>query len=433
MFEDLIRGWDGEFVASRFDEPSSTWMFVGVHSTALGPGFGGTRMKVYPAPDDALADVLRLSSAMTFKNAMAGLPFGGGKSVLAVPAIPDGDARTELLERYADFVASLGGSYVTACDMNTTEADMDVVGERCPHVMGRSVAAGGSGTSAPDTAVGVYHGIRAGLARALGSDDPSGKTIVVEGAGAVGGPLCDLLADAGATLVVSDVVADRAKAVAVRVGAAIVEQHFEVNFCLLMFLIPDDFVRSTVREIAGSLVAAQAGLATIKSAVRVENDVALSAFFQSMRTYFSGKEKPSEPLVRLKVKELIVSILTSGRNPALAAYFRHLGEGTLPSVVESMEANFRFNLSLEEYARLCHRSLSSFKRDFQTSFQESPGKWLLQKRLDYSAALLRTSKMNVTEIAFESGFEDVSHFSRVFKDRFDVPPMTYRQAGPSTE
>jgi AraC-like DNA-binding protein len=212
-----------------------------------------------------------------------------------------------------------------------------------------------------------------------------------------------------------------------------VEQHFEMDFCLLMFFIPDDLVRGTVREIAGSLVAPPSGIATIKSAVRVENDVALSAFFQSMRTYFSGKEKPSELLVRLKVKELIVSILTSGRNPALAAYFRHLGDGTLPSVVEIMEANFRFNLSLEEYARLCHRSLSSFKRDFQSSFQESPGKWLLQKRLDYSAALLRTSKMNVTEIAFESGFEDVSHFSRVFKDRFDVTPLSYRQAGASAE
>jgi len=80
--------------------------------------------------------------------------------------------------------------------------------------------------------------------------------------------------------------------------------------------------------------------------VRVENDVALSAFFLSMRTYFSGREKPSEPLLRLKVKELIVSILTSGRNPALATYFRQLGQNTLPSVVEIMEANFRFNLSL---------------------------------------------------------------------------------------
>jgi AraC-like DNA-binding protein len=92
-----------------------------------------------------------------------------------------------------------------------------------------------------------------------------------------------------------------------------------------------------------------------------------------------------------------------------------------------MEANFRFNLSLEEYARLCHRSLSSFKRDFQANFQEAPGKWLLRKRLEYSAALLRTTRMNVTEIAFESGFEDVSHFSRVFKDRFQVSPIVYRQ------
>lgn len=211
-------------------------------------------------------------------------------------------------------------------------------------------------------------------------------------------------------------------------GAAIVEQHFEMDFCLLMFFIPDDLIRSTVREIAGSLAAAPAGIATIKSAARVENDAALSAFFNSMRTYFSEKEKPSDPLVRLKVKELIVSILTSGRNPALASYFRQLGEDTLPSVVEIMEANFRFNLSLEEYARMCHRSLSSFKRDFQTAFQEAPGKWLLRKRLDYSAALLGASKMNVTEIAFESGFEDVSHFSRVFKARFNTPPMSYRQA-----
>lgn len=213
-------------------------------------------------------------------------------------------------------------------------------------------------------------------------------------------------------------------------GAAIAEQHLEVDFCLLMFFIPDDFVRSTVREFAGNLAATPAGSAAIQSAMRVENDVALSAFFQSMRTYFSGKEKPSEPLLRVKLKELIVSILSSGRNPVLAAYFRRVGEGTLPSVAEIMETNFRFNLSLEEYARLCHRSLSSFKRDFQNHFQDAPGKWLLRKRLDYSAALLRTSRMNVTEIAFESGFEDVSHFSRVFKERFDLPPLSYRQAGP---
>ena len=213
----------------------------------------------------------------------------------------------------------------------------------------------------------------------------------------------------------------------VKKGATIVEQHFEKDVCMFTFFIPDALVRSTVREMGGGSGAKTSGVEPIKSAARVENDVGLSAFFQSMRTYFSGREKPSEPLVRLKLKELIVSVLTSGKNPALAAYFFQIGERDAPLVAEIMEANFRYNLSLEEYAKLCHRSLSSFKREFQNHFSESPGKWLLQKRLDHSAALLRGSKMNVTEVAFESGFEDVSHFSRVFKERFDASPVAYRQ------
>jgi AraC family transcriptional regulator, exoenzyme S synthesis regulatory protein ExsA len=212
----------------------------------------------------------------------------------------------------------------------------------------------------------------------------------------------------------------------VKKGATIVEQHFEADVCLLMFFIPDALMRSIVREMSGGL-SPRTAAAPIESVLRVENDTSLSAFFQSMRTYFSGREKPSEPLVRLKLKELIVSVLTSGRNAGLAAYFRRLSDSDAPPVAEIMEQNFRFNLSLEEYAKLCHRSLSSFKREFQAGFQEPPGKWLLAKRLDYAAALLRNSKMNVTEIAFESGFEDVSHFSRVFKERFQVPPVAYRQ------
>ena len=227
--------------------------------------------------------------------------------------------------------------------------------------------------------------------------------------------------------------ADPGDSVFFKKGAAIVEQHLEVEFCLLMFFIPDDLVRGTVREIAGSLGTAHSSGAPIQSAVRVVNDTALSAFFESMRTYFAGKERPSEPLLRLKLKELVISILSSGRNPALAAYFRSLGDSNAPSVAEIMETNFRFNLSLEEYARLCHRSLSSFKREFQAGFQTSPGKWLLGKRLDYAAALFRTSQRNVTEIAFDSGFEDVSHFSRAFKNRFGVPPMAYRQSPPAAD
>jgi len=222
MFEALLRDWDGEFVATRFDAETGAWLFVGVHSTVLGPGFGGTRMKVYGAPEDALGDVLRLSSAMTWKNALAGIDFGGGKSVLAVPGIPSDEDRRALLERYADLVASLGGSYVTACDMNTTERDMDIVGERCPHVMGRSVEAGGSGTSAPDTALGVFHGIRAAAAHAFGAPDLTGRTVAIQGAGAVGAPLAGLLAEAGASIAIADVDRERAAALASQVGATVV-------------------------------------------------------------------------------------------------------------------------------------------------------------------------------------------------------------------
>jgi leucine dehydrogenase len=211
VFESLLRDWDGEETVVRFDEPSGSWMFVGVHSTTLGPGMGGTRMKTYAEPADGLRDVLRLSSAMTSKMAMASVPLGGGKAVLAVPAIPLGQARRELMLRYGDLVESLHGTYVTACDMNTGPPDMDVIAERCSTVLGRTEANGGSGTSAPNTAVGVFHGIRAAVAHAFGSDELDGRTIAVQGVGAVGEPLSRMLAEAAARLTLADVDDVRAK------------------------------------------------------------------------------------------------------------------------------------------------------------------------------------------------------------------------------
>jgi leucine dehydrogenase len=214
VFEELIRTWDGEQVVVRFDEPSQTWMLVCVHSTTLGPGAGGTRMKVYPEPHEALRDGLRLSAAMTSKNAMAGLPLGGGKAVLAVPRVPTGSARRGLLLRYADLVESLHGTYWTACDMNTSSADMDVVGERCSTVFGRTEGAGGSGTSAPATAVGVFNGLRAAVAHAFGDSGLAGRTVAVQGVGAVGRPLAAALAEHGARLILTDVDEVRAKELA---------------------------------------------------------------------------------------------------------------------------------------------------------------------------------------------------------------------------
>ena len=230
MFEDLLRTWDGEEVCLRYDEPSGAWMFVCVHSTALGPGMGGTRMKVYPAPHDALRDGLRLAQAMTLKQAAANLPFGGGKAVLAVPAIPvpGSEARRALLLRYADLVEAMGGTYVTAADMNTGPFDLDVIGERTAHVMGRGPEHGGSGDSGPGTAVGVFHGIRAGVRHVFGDADLNGRTVVIQGVGSVGGRLAGLLRDAGATLILADVDEAQAAGLASELGATTVGVGTEI-------------------------------------------------------------------------------------------------------------------------------------------------------------------------------------------------------------
>lgn len=222
MFEDQLRAWDGEEVALRYDAPTDTWMFVCVQSTVLGPAAGGTRMKVYPAPDDALRDGLRLASAMTSKNAIAGLPLGGGKAVLAVHELPSGDARRALLLRYADLLDSLHGTYWTACDMNTSPSDMDVIAERCSYVFARTEANGGSGTSAPATADGVLLGIEASAARAFGSKALTGRTVAIQGVGAVGALLARQLTNAGARLVLADVDEVRAKELAAELGAEFV-------------------------------------------------------------------------------------------------------------------------------------------------------------------------------------------------------------------
>ena len=203
-FEHLLTGWDGQQVAVRYDAEFATWMFIGVHSTANGRSGGGTRMAVYAAPEDGLADALKLSAAMTRKMAVCNVSMGGGKAVLAVPSLPTGEARVELLHRYGDFIGSLGGLYATAPDVNTSERDMDTIGERTEHVFCRSVANGGSGSTAPATAVGVFHGIEASVHHAL-DRDLRGVRVLVQGLGAVGTLLSQHLAGVGAEVIVSDI------------------------------------------------------------------------------------------------------------------------------------------------------------------------------------------------------------------------------------
>jgi len=262
VFEDLLAGWDGEEIVTRYDRPTETWMFVGVHSTVLGPAMGGTRIKAYAAPGDGLGDVLRLSQAMTFKQAAARLPYGGGKAVLAVPSVPPpgSSARREILLRYAALVDSLHGTYVTAADMNTGAPDMDVIGERTKHVLGRSRDRGGSGDPAPGTALGVFHGIRSAWRHVTGSAELDGVVVLVQGVGSVGDRLADHLGEAGAHLLLADVDEGRAEKTAERLGGGIIPPDSVIGTACDVFapcaaggvLTPETIPRLACRVVAGA-------------------------------------------------------------------------------------------------------------------------------------------------------------------------------------
>ena len=197
--------FDGhELVVFGHDAPTGLRAIIAIHSSALGPAAGGCRMWAYPTTAEAVADVLRLSRGMSYKNAMAELPLGGGKAVIL------GDARTmksaALFEAFGRLVDSLCGRYITAEDVGTTTADMANVARATRYVSGLGAAPGeAGGDPAPKTALGVHLGIRAAVEFHLGRADLEGVRIAVQGVGGVGHHLCGLLAAEGAELFVADV------------------------------------------------------------------------------------------------------------------------------------------------------------------------------------------------------------------------------------
>jgi valine dehydrogenase (NAD+) len=185
------------------DPESGLRAVIAVYSTALGPALGGTRFFPYASEEAAVTDALALSRAMAYKNSLAGLDLGGGKAVII------GDPMTikteALLRAYGRFVQSLGGRYLTACDVGTYSADMDVVARECSFVTGRTVAHGGAGDSSVLTAYGVYEGMRASAEAVWGTPSLSGRTVGVAGVGKVGHHLVKHLVDEGARVIVTDV------------------------------------------------------------------------------------------------------------------------------------------------------------------------------------------------------------------------------------
>ncbi|HPF10610.1 MAG TPA: Glu/Leu/Phe/Val dehydrogenase dimerization domain-containing protein [Flavobacteriaceae bacterium] len=203
------------------DKDTGLRAIIGIHNTVLGPALGGTRMWQYASEWDALNDVLRLSRGMTYKSAITGLNLGGGKAVIL------GDAKTqktpELMLRFAHFVHSLGGKYITAEDVGMETADMDLVRSITPYVTGISESNGGAGNPSPITAYGVFMGMKAAAKYSFGSDVLEDKVVYVQGIGNVGEALVEHLTNEGAKVYIDDINRERLEWVRDKYHATIYE------------------------------------------------------------------------------------------------------------------------------------------------------------------------------------------------------------------
>ena len=201
----MVESWEHEEVVTRLGRRSGVPMTVAVHSRRLGPAAGGIRLRQYPTWQDGLADALRLARGMTYKNAVAGLPFGGGKTVIALPSPVTPTVRADALADAAELIESFGGTYLGGPDVGTTSEDMLYLRSFTSRVFCLPESAGGTGSSSGPTARGVLAAMRAGLSSVFGSPSVAGRRVVVVGMGSVGSLVARWLSADGASVVVADV------------------------------------------------------------------------------------------------------------------------------------------------------------------------------------------------------------------------------------
>lgn len=215
---DLLTPGGHEQVVWGHDHNCGLRSIVAIHSTALGPALGGVRLRPYPDEHAALVDVLRLSRGMTYKAAAAGLDLGGGKAVIL--GVPGTDERISQLKAFGRLVDSLGGHYVTAEDVGTNQADMDLIRTQTAHVTGVSEHLGGSGDPSPATALGVFHALGSVAENLWNGPSLDGRHVVVLGVGKVGSALVSRLVASGAKVSVADIDPWRVKAMIERHGVS---------------------------------------------------------------------------------------------------------------------------------------------------------------------------------------------------------------------
>lgn len=197
---------------------------------------------------------------------------------------------------------------------------------------------------------------------------------------------------------------------------------------VLAFYFKDNFVREVIEEYRQYLSLSNLPEPDAEMLMEIHTNETTQAFFYSILPYFSQTVPAPEGLLELKFKELLFNIFLDPENKSVLAYANSLMHISYPPIWQVMEKNFMFNLTVEQFARMSNRSVSVFKKDFFQHYQTTPGRWLTQKRLELAKSFLESDKKSVSEVAFSSGFENLSHFSRVFKEKYGVSPVKYKRA-----
>jgi AraC-like DNA-binding protein len=216
-------------------------------------------------------------------------------------------------------------------------------------------------------------------------------------------------------------------AVFVKKGACIIEKVHGEILCLMAFFLPDNYLRSFLTENPTILTKEKNNTSENEMVISLDVNDMMLAYYESVIPYFHTPVKPSEDLLELKFRELLFNIIGNPANSELTSFLHTFVSPQANNIQPVIEANYCYNLTLDAYARLCNRSLSSFKRDFYNVYGDSPASWLLNKRLDHALKLLSDSGKTISDVSFESGFENSTHFSHAFKKHFGVSPLKYRQ------
>lgn len=219
---------------------------------------------------------------------------------------------------------------------------------------------------------------------------------------------------------------EKGEALYVNKGVYNTKQYFEVDYCVMLFFITDDFIRRFVKnheDLIGTKTKSDDNTQIFP--IKVGDN--LNSLFLSVFNYLNQSSNIPKELVEIKFNELLFNIALNPANKDLLSFFNSLKQVEKTNLNDIMMKNFHCDLSLNEFARMYGKSLSTFKRDFQNYYKETPRKWLNNKRLEYAKTLLENPELNINDICFESGFKNTSHFNSSFKEKYQLPPNQYRK------